>query len=502
MAGSTSSTPRSPTCATPLRGLGRRPGFAAAGALTLALGIGASTAIFSAVNPVLFEPLPYPHANRIVMLSDYGVGGGRSRRHVRHVSRGGRAESLVRRSCRGGSVAARAHGAGRARTAGGRRRNRAYFQTLGVAPAVGRDFDAADDQPGAPRVAILSDGLVRRRFGAAGQIVGRPVTLDGDEYAVIGVMPAGFDDVLSPSADVWAPRRYRADAPFQSAEWGHHMRMVGRLAPGVSTAAGARRDCGHRRYAASLRSRARRGRPWRKGSTSSRCRRRSRATCGRRCWPSSPRSPSCSSSPGSTSPISCSRAAPSGTASSPCARRSARTRPARAAVAHRESRPRPRRRRARARRGGAGVCARWWRSRPPGCRAPAPSASTPPRSRSPPRSPPSSVSPSASCRRSRARAAIFARVSSPAHEPPARPTTRCAAALVVAEMSLALVLLVGAGLMLRSLHAAVRHRARFRRVAGAHHAGRGHRSSVRRGRRAAPVLRAGARRGSSGARRR
>ncbi len=111
-----------------------------------------------------------------------------------------------------------------------------YFQALGVAPAEGRDFDAADDQPGAPRVAILSDGLVRRRFGAAGQIIGRPVTLDGDEYIVIGVMPAGFDDVLSSSADVWAPRRYRADAPFQSAEWGHHMRMVGRLAPGVSTA--------------------------------------------------------------------------------------------------------------------------------------------------------------------------------------------------------------------------------------------------------------------------
>jgi putative ABC transport system permease protein len=64
-------------------------------------------------------------------------------------------------------------------------------------------------------------------------LLGRSITLDGDRFTVIGVMPPGFEDVLAPAADVWAPRRYRPNTPFESAEWGHHMRMIGRLAPGV-----------------------------------------------------------------------------------------------------------------------------------------------------------------------------------------------------------------------------------------------------------------------------
>jgi putative ABC transport system permease protein len=216
------------------RGLRRHPGSAVVGALTLALGIGASTAIFSAVNPILFEPLPYPHSERIVTLADYGAGG--QPLDVTY----GTFHEVSERSRSFAALAAADRwqpalmGLAEPERLAGHLVTAQYFRALGVAPAEGRDFAAEDDRPGAPRVAILSDGLVRRRFGTGPAIVGRPITLDGDEYTVIAVMPPGFEDVLSPSADVWAPRRYRADASFESAEWGHHMRMIGRLAPGVS----------------------------------------------------------------------------------------------------------------------------------------------------------------------------------------------------------------------------------------------------------------------------
>ena len=71
-------------------------------------------------------------------------------------------------------------------------------------------------------------------------MLGRTIQLDGDDFAVIGVMPPRFEDVLTPSAEVWAPRRYETNAPFMSAEWGHHLRVLGRLAPGVSREAAAR----------------------------------------------------------------------------------------------------------------------------------------------------------------------------------------------------------------------------------------------------------------------
>ena len=216
------------------RRLRRSPGFTTVCVLTLALGIGGGTAIFGAVYPVLFQPFPYPDAGRIVQLSDYGSAG--QPVDVTY----GTFHELSQRS-RSFTVLAAADRwqpalmeldeperlAGSLVTAG-------YFEVLGVMPTVGRNFSTTDDERGAPRVVVVSDGLVRRRFGDARAVIGRTVTLDGDSYTVVGVMPPGFEDVLSPAADVWAPRRYQANASFQSAEWGHHMRMVGRLAPGVS----------------------------------------------------------------------------------------------------------------------------------------------------------------------------------------------------------------------------------------------------------------------------
>jgi putative ABC transport system permease protein len=111
-----------------------------------------------------------------------------------------------------------------------------YFRVLGVSPALGRDFAEADDRPRAPFVAIISDALWRRRFGGDPAIVGRQVMIEGTPVTVIGVMPSGFENVIAPSAEVWATLQYDRALPVEGREWGHHLSLLGRLRPGVSPA--------------------------------------------------------------------------------------------------------------------------------------------------------------------------------------------------------------------------------------------------------------------------
>ena len=227
------------TLAADLHYAGRRlwsnPGFTAVCALTLALGIGASTAIFSAVNPILFEPLPYPHANRIVMIWDIFQG---ERSDVTfHTYR-----ELKTRSHSFDSVAAyegwqpTMTSAAEPARFDGQSVSWQYFRTLGVAPALGRDFIESDNAFHGPNVAILSEALWRRRFGASGTIVGRAITLDGDTYTIIGVMPRGFEDVPAPSTEIWSAMQYDPGhiEDQKSTEWGHHLRLLGRLQASVS----------------------------------------------------------------------------------------------------------------------------------------------------------------------------------------------------------------------------------------------------------------------------
>jgi putative ABC transport system permease protein len=117
----------------------------------------------------------------------------------------------------------------------GQRVSAAYFRALGVSPSVGREFQPSDDLFKGPNVVILSDRLWRRRFASDRTIVGRQVTLDDNLYTVIGVMPGSFENVLAPSAELWAPLQYDTTLPPDGREWGHHLRMVGRLRPGVGT---------------------------------------------------------------------------------------------------------------------------------------------------------------------------------------------------------------------------------------------------------------------------
>ena len=222
-----------------LRRLRANPGFTLVSVVTLALGIGAATTIFSVVNPILFESLPYPHAGRLVTLADRGTDGSGLAPTF-----GTYAELLARsRSFESLAAADRWQpsltGTGEPERLIGQRVSATYFRTLGVAPIVGRDFAASEDTPTGPRVVILSDRLVQRRFGGDRAIVGRTVRLNDDEYLVIGVMPPRYTDVLAPAADIWAPLQAPAQSVFNSREWGHHYRIVGRLRQEVRRAVAA-----------------------------------------------------------------------------------------------------------------------------------------------------------------------------------------------------------------------------------------------------------------------
>ena len=223
-----------------IRQLRKNPGFAATAILVLGLGIGATTAIFSAVNPILFKSLPYPNPDRIMSVFESKDGGARlpsfaTFRAIAERSRSFEATAATK-VWRPAMV-----GLGEPEFFWGQRVSADYFRVLGVVPALGRDFQPAEDQIHGPNVLILSNRLWRRRFGADPNIIGRAITLETSRgfdatssYTIIGVMPAGFENVVSSTAELWAPLQYNASLPLGGAEWGHHLSMIARLKPGIS----------------------------------------------------------------------------------------------------------------------------------------------------------------------------------------------------------------------------------------------------------------------------
>jgi len=222
-----------------IRGLRDNAGFTTVVVATLALGIGAVTAIFSAVKPVLFESLPYPSADRIAPIWDRAVDG--SPADITF----GTYRELVERSRSFEAIAAikpwqpTLTGPAEPERIEGQRVSASYFRTLGVRPALGRDFAADDDRPNAAAVVILSDGLWRRRFGADLSIVNRTIALNDTPFVVAGIMPAAFENVALETAEVWAPLQYDPALPQSGREWGHHLQAIGRLREGVSLTAAA-----------------------------------------------------------------------------------------------------------------------------------------------------------------------------------------------------------------------------------------------------------------------
>src|SRR5215813_6768441 len=196
-----------------VRMLLKTPGFSILAVFTLALGIGASTAIFSAVNPILFEPLPYPQSGQIMMIWDHGPDG--SRQDVTF----GTYREIVERSRSFDAIAVMKPwqptltGQAEPERLDGQCVSASYFQVLGISPALGQDFDSSDDRLNGSKVAILNNGLWQRRFGGDPTIIGRQITLDDASFTVIGVMPSGFENVLSPSAEVWTLLQYDSSLP-------------------------------------------------------------------------------------------------------------------------------------------------------------------------------------------------------------------------------------------------------------------------------------------------
>ena len=217
------------------RTLRKSPVFSAVAVLTLALGIGANSSIFTLLDAVLLRPLPFPDPGRLVLvweetnmfglkdspaaLGNYSAW--RARNQV-FEEMGAQEDRLYRLT-----------GAGEPQQVMGSLATAGLFRTLAVPPALGRWFRDDEDRPGAAKVVLLSDGLWRSRFGADAAVVGRTALINDEKYTIVGVMPPGFR-FPRPENDLWTPLGsfYPAEA-FEN-RGRHNFMVVARLRPGVS----------------------------------------------------------------------------------------------------------------------------------------------------------------------------------------------------------------------------------------------------------------------------
>jgi putative ABC transport system permease protein len=220
-----------------IRVLAKSPAFTAVAVLTLALGIGANTAIFTVVYGVLLRPLPFPQPERIVQLAEsYQTQSDEmsvSAKELESLREYGQLFEHIAGYTDAGFNLATGNEAEHIR---GVPASAEYFQVLGVLPSLGREFLAEEDRGEGQRVAILSHELWMRRFGGDPAVIGRKILLSGDAYTVIGLMPAGFDpranSELNPGirADVWVPLALVA----KTAGSGENIGVIARLRPTVT----------------------------------------------------------------------------------------------------------------------------------------------------------------------------------------------------------------------------------------------------------------------------
>jgi putative ABC transport system permease protein len=212
-----------------LRMLGKNPGVTLVAVVTLALGIGANTAMFSVVNGVLLRPLPFPEPERIVEISRTHRGQfsesnfnaqefdfwKQHREPFEYLA----ADAWVGFTLVGGSQPERIKAL---------RVSTEYFHVLGVRPALGRDFLPSENQLGGPNVAVLSDGLWKREFSADPRALGRTILLDGAPYTIVGIMPPGFQ--VLPPVGLWTTIGQVAKTMGVGGNYG----ILGRLKPEIS----------------------------------------------------------------------------------------------------------------------------------------------------------------------------------------------------------------------------------------------------------------------------
>jgi predicted permease len=220
-----------------LRRMRRSPGFTLAAVLTLGLGMGANTAMFSLVEAILLRPLPYPEAERLVRVWAVNAQEGQTNANLNPLDlkdyrRQARSfTELAGISLRSFAVTG---GTGEPERVRGALAGSGFFPALSAQTTLGRTVQAADEQPGAPAVAVLADSLWRRRFHGDPRVLGQSIVLDGKPAVIVGVLPAGFHPPAITDHGVDPPEVF---APLQIREsmgrGGHWLATLGRLAPGV-----------------------------------------------------------------------------------------------------------------------------------------------------------------------------------------------------------------------------------------------------------------------------
>ena len=207
-----------------------RPGFSAVAIATIALAVGANTAMFSFVNGLLLRPLPYPDADRIVrVLERLPSGGPNSISTLNYLDWTNQSTVFELMAAEAG-WSATLSGGDEPVLIRAARVSAQYFDIFGVTPALGRTFLPGEDQPGSDRVVLLSHVLWERRFGSDPAMLGRDVVLNGEAYTVIGVLPKGspFDRT---AAQIWKPLAFQPSHMTRDYRW---LGATGKLKPGVT----------------------------------------------------------------------------------------------------------------------------------------------------------------------------------------------------------------------------------------------------------------------------
>jgi putative ABC transport system permease protein len=219
-----------------VRTLRKSPGFTLVAVLTLALGIGANTAIFSVIDAVLLRPLPYAQPGRLVDVNHFypSLNNLRAGVSVPGFRDYGARTDVFEKSAVETGAAMNLTGAGEPERVNVTRVSGEFFTTLGVSAALGRTLRPDEAQAGHNQVLVLTDGYWRRKFGGDSTVIGRTLRLNDVDYQVAGVMPASFRDFFGRQTDLWTP------ILFQPADFGDNRRtneflsFIGRLAPGVT----------------------------------------------------------------------------------------------------------------------------------------------------------------------------------------------------------------------------------------------------------------------------
>ena len=219
-----------------IRMMARSPGFTIVAILTLALGIGANTAIFSVVNGVLLNPLPFPQSDQLVTLSESKPNfftGSISFPNFRDWQRSNHTFSSMAISR---PISFSLTGTGEAEQLKAELLSSEYFSLLGVKPVIGRMFAPGEDEVGAAPVVLISEGLWKRKYGASPEVLGRAMTLDGGSYTIVGVIPANFDLSVRSfrNSDLYVPIGQWKNNFLLNRGAGLGIHGIGRLKPGVT----------------------------------------------------------------------------------------------------------------------------------------------------------------------------------------------------------------------------------------------------------------------------